>query len=243
MEEGGKKRLDERLTGCREVWGDGLKSMILYGSGATGDFVAKYSDLNILIILDRIDLEELTRISPFVERWCRKGDPPPLLLTGDEIRTSQDVFPLEFLDIRDNHQVLFGEDPFIDLEVDDRNLRLQCEHEMKGKIIRLREQFLLVRRKDERLRELMARSVSTFIALFRGMLRLRLDEVPGGQRDVLRKFAETMKLDLGAVEKVLELKEGRTEIRGDPLGSLFGDYLAILETVAERVDTLLGEAG
>ncbi len=240
---GKEKRLNGLVEKGREVWGEGLKSVILYGSGATGDFVERYSDLNTLIVLDRIRLEELTRISPFVVRWCKKGDPPPLIMALDEIRTSADVFPMEFLDIRDSHRILFGEDPFTDLEVDDRNLRLQCEHEIKGKIIRLREQYLLLRKKDEDLRGLMARSISTFIALFRGTLRLLMDEVPMGQRDVIGEITGTMKLDLGVLEKVLDLKEGKVEIKGDPLRVLFGDYLQVLEEVAGRVDTLLEEHG
>jgi hypothetical protein len=89
----------------------------------------------------------------------------------------------------------------------------------------------------------MARSISTFIALFRGTLRLLMDEVPMGQRDVIGEITGTIKLDLGVLEKVLDLKEVKVEIKGDPLRVLFGDYLQVLEEVAGRVDTLLEEHG
>lgn len=232
-----EKRLKELVDRCGELLGDNLKSIVLYGSAATGEYIEKYSDLNTMIILGEIDQIELGKIAPFVERWCRSGNPPPLLMTLDEIRTSADVFPMEFLDIKDSRKVMYGEDPLHDLDVDLKNLRLQCEHELKGKIIRLREQFLLVQKRDEGLKKLLVHSLSTFIALFRGTLRLLVDQVPMAQREVLRRISEVFGLDLGVLEKILDLKEGRVEIKGGELRALFGDYLVVIGKVSERVDT------
>ncbi len=234
-----EKKLKELVERSRELLGDSLKGIILYGSAATGEYVEKYSDLNTMIVLERIDHRVLRGMAPFVTRWCKGGDPPPLLMTREEIETSGDVFPMEFLDIRDYHRVLYGEDPFSGLDIDARNLRLQCEHELKGKIIRLREQFMLVQKKEGELRDLLVQSLSTFTALFRGVLRLFPGDVPMAHRDVIRRISELEEVDLGVLEKVLDLKEGRLEIKGEDLRSLFGDYLTILEKVAVKVDTHL----
>jgi hypothetical protein len=229
-------QLAELVEKSRALLDDNLKSVVVYGSAATGEHVAKASDLNTMLVLDRIDGAVLAALSPFVSKWCRGGNPPPLLMTAEEIRTSSDVFPMEFLDIRDAHRVLLGDDPFEGLEIDPRNLRLQCEHELRGKIIRLREQYLLAGGKAPTVRDLMIRSISTFVALFRGALRVLSGDAPMARRDVLRRTAETVELDLSVLEKVLDLKEGRVEIRGDALRELFGEYLRVVERVAERVD-------
>jgi len=233
------KKLKDLVTRCRDLLGNNLDSIILYGSAATGEYVEKYSDLNIVLILGTINRIELTKIAPFVERWCQDGNPPPLLMTRNEIQTSKDVFPMEFLDIRDRHEILYGEDPFRGLVVDLRNLRHQCEHELRGKIIRLREQFLLSQRSDARLRELLVHSLSTFVALFRGTMRLLVDDVPMAQRDVIRRISEVVGLDLGVLEKILDLKGGGLEIKGDDLRVLYGDYLEVVGKVAEKVDNHL----
>jgi hypothetical protein len=234
-----EKKLKKLVERSRELLGDNLKSVVLYGSAATGEYIEKYSDLNTMIVLEKIDHLILQKIAPFVARWCKRGNPPPLLMTLGEIETSGDVFPMEFLDIKECHRVLYGEDPLSGLDIDVRNLRLQCEHELKGKIIRLREQFLLVQKKEGQLKELIIHSLSTFVALFRGALRLLAEDVPMAQRDVLHKISELEEVDLSILEKVLDLKEGRLEIKGEALRSLFGDYLLILEKITDKVDTHL----
>ena len=146
-------QLVERLT---KAYGDRLKSVLLYGSAAVGDYHAKYSDLNVLCVLAEVTPRELEESGPILRWWREKGNPSPLMLSEEEIRNSTDCFPIEFHDIRERHRVLQGEDVVLNLEVDRCFYRAQVEHDLRAKLLRLRQKAagLLGSDKDQ-LRELL----------------------------------------------------------------------------------------
>ena len=53
--------------------------------------------------------------------------------------TSTDCFAIEFHDIRQHHRILFGKDVVTPLVVDDSFYRAQVEHELRAKMLRLRQ--------------------------------------------------------------------------------------------------------
>jgi hypothetical protein len=53
----------------RQVFGESLLSIILYGSGSGDDYRPGKSDLNFLMILDDGGLGMLTRAIPIAKKW------------------------------------------------------------------------------------------------------------------------------------------------------------------------------
>src|SRR5215467_11463195 len=90
----------------RAAAGENLVSVILYGSGADGDFHAEYSDLNLLCLLQDCSLPALNRIASVVSWWRSKRHRPPLVITPQELNASSDVFSIEFLDMKQRYRVL-----------------------------------------------------------------------------------------------------------------------------------------
>ena len=81
-----EKRLAELVEKLKNAHGAQLVSVILYGSGAREDHHAKYSDLNVLCVLERVSPAELRASEP-VSRWWRElGNPSPLLLSAEEVQ-------------------------------------------------------------------------------------------------------------------------------------------------------------
>ena len=70
--------------------GGGAKpeSIILYGSAATGEYQADFSNLNLLCILRESSFSSLSAIAPVVEWWHSKKNPAPLVMTHDELEHS-----------------------------------------------------------------------------------------------------------------------------------------------------------
>ena len=81
--------------------------------------------------------------------WREKGSPSPLLLTERELATSTDCFAIEFHDIKRHSRVLHGKDVITDLALDDSFYRAQVEHDLRAKLLRLRQKAcgMLVRRR------------------------------------------------------------------------------------------------
>ncbi len=226
--------LDVLLEQTRQALGTHLKSIVLYGSAARGDWERATSDLNLIIVVDRLDPADLEAMSPALTRWESGRQPLPRLFTPEMIAESADVFPIEFLDLQADRRVLYGDDPFADVEVHTDHLRLQCERELREKMMRLREGYVETHAHPRRLRRLLTDSYTTFVALFRGCLHLHRDAVPAHNEEVVSAFCRRAGLDKQAFGDVARLKHGE-DVAADEK-AVFGRYYAELTHGVARID-------
>src|SRR5262249_62001938 len=96
----------------------------------------------------------------------------PVLVDGDYFDRPRDTFPMELDDIRRQHRVLAGSDPFVALRVEPAALRRECEYEARAKLLRLRALFLELARAPDAIEALMTGSLKTFLIVLRHLLRL-----------------------------------------------------------------------
>src|SRR5579862_2264215 len=119
----------EKMTEeLQALLGDQLLSVVLFGSASAGDHVGKNSDINLMVVSRPLNRDGLQKLSKAVIAWVKQGNPPPLFLTQDHLKSFTDVFPLEILDIQHNHRVLFGSDPVADLKVSQDHLKVELAH-------------------------------------------------------------------------------------------------------------------
>jgi predicted nucleotidyltransferase len=227
------EKLAEKL---HQVLGERLRSVILYGSAAAGDYVGKESDYNVLVVTARLGIEELTALARLSASWRKEGNPPPLYFTLDRLRKSADVFPIELMDIRESHRVLYGENVIDSIEVRPENLRLILERELKSALVQLREGFLIAEAKPKRVRKLMVESLSTILVLFRAALRLYQPSVPPLKIDALKALASHVDFDATVFLEIEALKEGKDVSGGADRLGLFERYLETVESVVDKVD-------
>jgi len=61
-----------------------------------------------------------------------------MIFTVSEFLSSDDVFPIEYLDMKDGHKLLYGRDFLSEINVSDANLRHECEFDLRSKLLKLR---------------------------------------------------------------------------------------------------------
>lgn len=233
-----EKLLNELAARLEKAYGGELKSILLYGSAAAGDWHEGYSDVNVLAVLDRVGAEELEKAERIFQWWREQGNPSPLLMAEDELRTSTDCFPIEFHDMAERRRVVYGEDVAAGLEIDDRYYRAQVEHELRAKLLRLRQKAGGALKDGRLLLRLMLDSVSTFVVLGRHALRLRQGEAPWRKQEVVRGLREAFGISGQALERLLRLREGEAKARPAEARALFAQYLEEIGQLAEAVDRL-----
>ncbi|MCZ7399859.1 MAG: hypothetical protein O8C62_09345, partial [Candidatus Methanoperedens sp.] len=133
-------------TKIKELLGENLVTLAEY---YTGD------ETNLLAICNTLDFDELQKLKQLNEI--------PFIFTKEELTDGVDVFPIEFLNIRQHHKIHYGDDILKDIEISKENLRHQLEFEFRSKLIHLRRQYLQL--KDRHLEALILSAVPTLVPI------------------------------------------------------------------------------
>jgi predicted nucleotidyltransferase len=219
-------------------YGANVHSIHIVGSALTDDFVPGRSDINSVFVLREMDLDFLETIAPKGKRHGRKRVAAPLIMTPEYIRSSADVFPIEFLSFKLIHKTVYGEDILKDIEIHPADLRRQCERELKAKLIWLRQGYMSSMGDRKVLTENLVNSIAGYIPLFRGIIMLFGKRPPVLQNEVLRAMTEAAGVDCGAFEKVLREKRERVKLSKEELETIFEDYYGATERLGKVVDEI-----
>ncbi|HOI73917.1 MAG TPA: nucleotidyltransferase domain-containing protein [Syntrophales bacterium] len=222
----------------KKAFGEDLKGLILYGSGARGEYMPGRSDLNFLVILTDAGIDHLDRAFGIVSSWSKRRVAIPLFMTKSMILQSLDCYPVEFLNMQLHYVPVYGEDVLRGLAFDRSNLRLQLERELKGKLLHLRTGFLETQGKDKALARLIAVSLTAFLSLFTALLYLKGIAAPRDRRELIRETAVAAGLDGNIFEKCLDIRENTRNPRGAEALALFKSYLREVGKLCDIIDKL-----
>ncbi len=219
----------------RDAFGANLASVTLYGSSVAGGFVDGLSDVNVLIIIAAADPDGVSAFGRNASRVMKKSRITPLLLTEKEFVDSADVFPMEYLDIRDSRKVIFGEDLAARLQITKRHLRHQAEGELRGTVTALRRAMLETGGKQRPLKRILREWFGSQVALFRGLLRLAdVERASANPVDSIAILGRTYGIDVAPIERAARLRDGE---RLDAKRTT-AELLLCLTELVEKVDAM-----
>jgi len=235
-----KTILPDITEAYKALFGDDLVSIILYGSATGQDFQPGKSDINFMIVVTEDGIEHLNQAFDVVNKWRKKGVAVPLFLTEEYVKTSLDVFPIEYLNFQNNYVLVFGKDILKDLEIGTEFLRLQCEREIKGKLLLLREAFLETSGRGKALKRVIKQALPALMAIFEALLHLRRIDVPRERREIVRAMAEAFDLEHGVFEGLLDIKEDKSKFSDEKSLNLFKGCLKEMRKLSKLVNSLGG---
>lgn len=233
-----EKLLEQLIVRLKKALDERLKSIVLYGSASGGAINDKWSDLNIFCVVDVVDRPALAAAEPVIRWWREQSHPAPLLMGEAEVRESTDCFPIEFHDMLERRRVLFGTDPIEGLQIDDSFYRAQVEHELRAKLIRLRQKAASAMVDSDLLIRLMAESLSTFLVLGRHALLLAGNEAPFEKRPLVAAMEQAFGVEPSAFYTLLSLRVGALKVRQQEAGPLFDSYVKSIQAIVAAVDGL-----
>ncbi len=234
-----EKHINEFVSKMRSAAGNNLRSIVLYGSAATGDFHPDFSNVNLLCVFNETSFATLSAIAPVVKWWTDKKHPPPLILTGDELNRSTDVFSIELLDMQQRHRVLFGDDLLSRLKIPMHLHRAQLEYELREKTILLRQQILELSGRERGLWELLLRSLPAFATLFRHTLIAVGAAAPTTKREAIQSLSTQIQFDSSPFLQLLDIREHKAERKQFDVRDLCRRYLEAVQQITNVVDTML----
>lgn len=227
--------------GIQKLYGEGLHSIILYGSGVSGDYLPGISDINLLIILKEPPTLTGGQAAPpnipppEIKRYFEKNPScRPILFSEEEFLIAARCFPLEFSEIKEYHYLVHGTDSLKALEIDKFQLNCQCRQELLGRLADFRKANLVYCRSPESLLDLALQWVPGIIAIIKGILRLHNISPPPVKVEALGYFEKEFELPLPTLQMFLRLRMGEISApRGEEISFLFN-------RLTEELKKLLG---
>lgn len=219
----------------KDSFKENLCSIVLYGSAASGNYLAGVSDINILIILYESNPAQIFQFGGSAKTQIIKGRITPQILTKEEFLGSSDIFPLEYIDLKTTRKILFGEDVVENLKIASSNLRHQTESMLRGSIATLRQVLVASGGREKTLLQNLKTLGFGQRALFKGLLRLKgIDTAGLSDQKMLDKITAEYSVNAEAFSVFLELRQGKTS---DPLKTT-QELILTLVKLASAVDTM-----
>jgi hypothetical protein len=232
--------LAELTQTLRALLGDELVSVVLYGGAARGEHQQGRSDTNLLVVLRRVEPKQLRAVAREVRRARRRIRLSPVFLSQEELAAAADTFAVELADMQEQHVVLSGEDPLTHLRIEPEHLRLQVEHELRGKLSRLRQNYVRDAADPRAVIRLMMNSFSSFLTLFAALLRLKGTPPAPTRGEIASQAAAELHLDKELLERVLAAQRGEQTIPKAEAHAVFERYLSAVESALKSVDRAKG---
>jgi hypothetical protein len=233
-------KLDELVRQLQLAYADALRSVVLFGSAVAGEHRPNKSDYNVLVIVDALPLDRLRAVAAVSKAWSEDGNPPPMTFTTREWKGSADIFPMEYADILERHRVLFGTLPVDGVSVKPSDLRLQVEHQTMGKLLQLRQAIMGAGGDTALQLEVLEKSLSTLMVIFRGIVRLH-GQVPSQDYEALtQSVAERAGFSPDAFLRVIRHARGTEKLPRDKASLILEEYLAAMERLVAYLDEFRG---
>jgi hypothetical protein len=217
-----------------DVFGARLQALVAY-PGSQGD-----GSVHSCAIVDGLAFQDLVKCLPYTGRWNQRRVAVPLMLSGDELQRTLDIFPLEYAAIAADHVVVRGTDPFAGLAIPAADLRRAIEAQAKSHLIHLREAYLESHGDATRIASVMAASAAPLRALLTNIARLPDAAAAGDPADlsdetVARTAERRMGVSAAVLREVLDLSAAGQSSVTDP-SHLFSRYLDATQRIWEFVD-------
>jgi hypothetical protein len=219
-----------------DLAGENWLGLWAFGGWLANDPFSRQAAATSVVILRQFDLRMLDRLAAAGVKLARQGLAPPLVMTPEHIQGSCDTFPLELLEIQQLGVPLAGENRFAGLKFAPADVRLQCERELKSKLIHLRQGLLMAAGKRKLLQGLCRSSAERAIRVLRGLLHLAGEKSPQMAADVVSRAAVVTGASTTALLRVVSL-DAPIDLDGF---ETFHQEMAALATYVDQL-TITGE--
>jgi predicted nucleotidyltransferase len=217
-------------------YAENIHSIHIVGSAVTPDFKEKSSDINTVIILNKMSFDFIKFLAPLGKKYGKKKIAAPLIMTEEYIQNSLDVFPIEFHDFRLIHRTVVGEDILDSLKINKSNLRLQCEREIKARLVGIRQNYISSLGDKKYLLGILSQSIVGCMPVIRAIVYLLGQEPPIKRHDAVRKFQELTSIEADILEKILAIRANVIKPSGEDIHHIFEQYYSVLERIGNFID-------
>lgn len=215
----------------QESQGDNILCAILYDINVS-------EQGKLAVVLKDDSLDKVEEISILIKKLNSKL-PTPFIFDKNYILESLDSFPLEFLNMSTDYEIMNDSDNvFSALNFKKNDVRLQAERELKGKILLIRTAFLENFSQKKELINLIKISFSSFIPVLKGLLFLLDQPIPKNISDIIDLADKHTEFSINSFHQANSIFLGTANKNDFDLSLFFKEYLKQLKELSRFIDRL-----
>ena len=233
-----KQAVEEFALKVRKMYSDNLVTIAVFGSAVTGDYDDAESDINILIVHSELDIADLEHVAELSRQLLQKKRLAPRFLSHRNLLESARYFQIDFLEMRDAHVILWGEDVLARIEMLPADLRWQIGYEVKAMRMRVKQVYWRTAGDNKMMKRALVARFTSLLHIIRALLLLKNLDAPLTREGIITAAANHLGLDRQLGERLLRLR-GST-LPSDPrlLMEMFTDLMEMIRLVDGRVEEL-----
>jgi hypothetical protein len=216
--------------------GDILQSVVLYGGVTKNELVKDTDRVTLMIVLKEVNTATLEKVGDALD-GKRQQQIQATVLTLSDLNTSMDVFPIKFLDMQQDYEVLAGEDVVKSLEIGRANLRLRCEQEIKNLMLKQRRMYMNSRSNPRALEGMLLRGYYSFLQSGDALAELITGKEYRKEEDVVEAIG-AIGLDSELLKRIAALRSGESLGDDAAVKKTVGEFMAMIEKAAKMADEL-----
>lgn len=167
----------------RNALGENLISAFVHGDCLMEGFNAMEAPWTISFILRDNSTQKLAPLQKLLPKAKKDNLEFRYFFTLKEIQCSEDVYPLEFLHIANRNEVIVGQQPLPGYTPNRESLRLECEKDLRGFLIHLRQSFIYLK-EDRNPLGFFIRNSSSMLPIMYGVYYLKHGEYPESHQKI-----------------------------------------------------------
>jgi len=207
----------DKESKIKEILGEDLVTLAEYYIG---------DEQKILAVCNTLDFNILKKLKQNKEH--------PILFTKEELIEGVDVFPVEFLNIKLHHNILYGEDILKDIKISKENLRHQLEFEFRSKLIHLRSEYLMFSGRE--LEALILSAVPAIAPIISGLLYLK-DLSHDDTCDLFDVVSKGYGMDVSILREIYDIRNGKSKFKKDK-EQYVKELIDVLSGIGNLIDEL-----
>lgn len=226
------------VADVQKAFGDELVSVVEFGETQTDGFIPGRSVVDTLITVRNKTPEVVKRARPLTRKWLQHRFNIPHIFAAGSPKAALDTFPVEYLNLQNFSQVLWGESTLQGLVCEKPYVKLECSHELKSKSVALYQALIEIEDIKADVEHVCRTALSGFVSTFRGLLFLKDQPLPGPTAKVLEATAASFDVDAATLDKVSKVAHGELDLKAEELEALLCDFCVVVQNLAKKVDEI-----
>jgi hypothetical protein len=233
-----RQQLSDFIDTIKTHSGENLKSAILFGGVAKGDYTKGKSNTNVLLVFEKIDLEVLDQLAVPFQLAIANFQFSPFLLTSSEVAPAKNVFAVKLFDMQQHHILLHGNDVLSPLQINREHLRFISEQELRNQLSRMKYFYIRNFNLPEQLLDKIKKSFTTLLVNANTYLYLKIGIYYTTREEIILALEKESLPDESTLNELVLLRKGVLQPDSAQTAQLYSRLMLQFKYIIKELEKL-----